>query len=413
MDAIELGKRLREAREKAGVQQQTAGDAIKVSRSAISQIEGGKRSVSTLELTKLAAVYGRSVSSLLNEGPVQEEADDPIVALLRADARLERNEATLRHIERFRALWETGMELERALGRTALGGPPTYGERAPRYAGEAVQQGERVAENERRRLSIGNAPIGDLTDLIAKQGIWTASASLDDTISGLFLSHRAIGLAILVNEGHARARNRFSYAHEYAHALMDRERAATVSSRDNSSQLVETRANAFAAAFLMPAEGVGDILQSLDKGQASRTEKSVFDVAGASRIDAEMRPAPGSQRIMYQDAAMIAHHFGVSYQAAVYRLKSLQHVSGPHADELLGQEGYGKDFLNALSMFDDLEGKPRKGTSDRELVSQIAYLAIEAYRREEISRGRLLEIAKLLGIEGRRLLDLGEAAKSG
>lgn len=411
MDAIELGRRLREAREKAGVQQQAAADAISIPRTAISQIETGKRSVSTLELTRLAALYGRGVASLLTESPSDDE-DDIVVALLRADARLERNEATRRHIGRFKVLWETGAELERALGRAASGGPPSYGERVPRHAGEAVGQGERVAEQERRRLSIGHAPIGDLTELIAKQGIWTASAELDGAISGLFLSHRTIGLAILVNAGHVRTRNRFSYAHEYAHALLDRDRAVTVSSTDNSSNLIETRANAFAAAFLMPAEGVADLLQSIDKGQSSRTEKSVFDVAGERRIDAEIRPAPGSQRITYQDAAMIAHHFGVSYQAAVYRLKSLQHVSGPHADELLRQESYGREFLSALRLFEDLETKPKAEVRERELVSQIAYLAIEAYRREEISRGRLLEIGKTLNIDGRRLLDLGEAARS-
>ena len=62
-------------------------------------------------------------------------------------------------------------------------------------------------------------------------------------------------------------------------------------------------------------------------------------------------------------------------------------------------------------MFEDLEEKPAKGFNDRELISQIAYLAIEAYRREEISRGRLLEISKTLKIEGRQLLELAEAAK--
>lgn len=410
MDAIELGKRLREARERAGVQQQAAADAISVPRSAISLIEAGKRSVSTLELTRLATLYRRNVSALLAESRVIEQ-DDPVVALLRADARLERNEATRKHIERFKVLWEMGADLERVLGRTAAGGPPAYGERVPRYAGEAVSQGERVAEQERRRLSIGSAPIGDLTELIAKQGIWTASAELDAAISGLFLCHRSIGLAILVNASHGRARNRFSYAHEYAHALLDREHNVTVSSSDIASNMAEIRANAFAAAFLMPAEGVSDILQNLDKGRPSKAEKSVFDAAGAGRLDAEVRTPPGSQRITYQDAAMIAHHFGVSYQAAVYRLKSLQHLSAPHADELLKQEVHGRNLLKALSLFDDLEERPSKASFERELISQIAYLAIEAYRREEISRGRLMEISKALKIEGLKLFELAEAAR--
>jgi Zn-dependent peptidase ImmA (M78 family)/transcriptional regulator with XRE-family HTH domain len=410
VDAIELGRRLRDARQKAGVQQQAVADALSIPRTAVSMIESGKRAVSTLELTKLADLYRRSVSALL--GSTQEDDDeDLVVALLRADARLERDDNTRRHIDRFKVLWQLGADLERALGRGAAGGPPAYDERAPRYGGEAVGQGERVAEQERRRLSIGNAPIGDLTDLIAKQGIWTASASLDPAISGLFLRHRSIGFAILVNEGHNRARNRFSYAHEYAHALLDRDSAVTVSSRENASNLVEMRANAFAAAFLMPAEGVSDLLQSLDKGQGSRTERTLFDVAGDRRMDAEIRPAAGSQRITYQDAAVLGHHFGVSYQAAVYRLKSLHYVSAPQADELLVNESFGRDYLKALSMLEDIDG--RQPDRERELVSQIAYLAIEAYRREEISRGRLMEVGKILNLDGRKLVGFGDAAKTG
>ena len=48
---------------------------------------------------------------------------------------------------------------------------------------------------------------------------------------------------------------------------------------------------------------------------------------------------------------------------------------------------------------------------DRELRSEIAHLAIEAYRREEISRGRVLELSKTLRIAGDTLLNLAEAAR--
>ena len=48
---------------------------------------------------------------------------------------------------------------------------------------------------------------------------------------------------------------------------------------------------------------------------------------------------------------------------------------------------------------------------DRELRSEITHLAIEAYRREEISRGRVLELSKMLGMKGDVLLRLAEAAR--
>jgi hypothetical protein len=49
------------------------------------------------------------------------------------------------------------------------------------------------------------------------------------------------------------------------------------------------------------------------------------------------------------------------------------------------------------------EGKDDKSLADRELRSQVTRLAIEAYRGEEISRGRLLDLSKLLGISRTKL----------
>jgi Zn-dependent peptidase ImmA (M78 family) len=217
---------------------------------------------------------------------------------------------------------------------------------------------------------------------------------------------------ILVNDSHARARRRFSYAHEYAHALLDRTRPVTVTSADNAAELIEKRANAFAAAFLLPREGVIEVLAALDKGQPSRSDESVFDAATGGHFDAQSRQAARSQLITYQDAATLAHRFGVSYQAAVYRLLSLGHVSRAESTELLKREAVGKDFLEALGMFDDLEGNEVKSLMDRELRSQVTRLAIEAYRREEISRGRLLDLGKQVGIAGPKLIELAEAARS-
>src|SRR3990167_5249780 len=121
-------------------------------------------------------------------------------------------------------------------------------------------------------------------------------------MSGLFLHHASIGLVILVNDSHVRARRRFSYAHEYAHALLDRDRPVTVTSADNAAELIEKRANAFATAFLMPREGVGEVRAALEKGQPSRVEETVFEATGG-HFDAQARSAPRSQRITYLDTA--------------------------------------------------------------------------------------------------------------
>ena len=408
IDVDELARRLRQAREEAGINQQDAADAIGVHRTAITQLEAGKRSVSTLELTRLAARYGRDAAWFLS---TNRSEDDVLVTLHRAVAGLENAPESKRQIDRCVALCREGVSLEGLLGHAPRKGPPTYAEPLPPTPWVAIEQGQRIAEDERRRLGLGARPITDIVSLIAEQGIWASGADLPKKMSGLFVHNASIGLVVLVNSSHVRARRRFSYAHEYAHALLDRDRPVTVTSTDNAAELIEKRANAFAAAFLMPREGIAEVLAALDKGQPSRMEETVFEATGG-HFDAQVRSAPGSQRITYQDAATLAHRFGVSYQAAVYRLMSLGHVTKPQGDELLKLEAMGKDFLETLGMFEDLEGDDSKKPMDRELRRQVAGLAIEAYRREQISRGRVLELGKQLGIPGPKLLTLAEAARA-
>ena len=67
-----------------------------------------------------------------------------------------------------------GVVLEKLLGQALRTGPPVYDVRAPRTVGEAVTQAEQIAEEERRRLNIGNAPLSDVSELIGSQGIWAS-----------------------------------------------------------------------------------------------------------------------------------------------------------------------------------------------------------------------------------------------
>ena len=413
MDSMKLGRRLRAAREARGLSQRAVADALGVPRTAVTQVEAGNRSVSTLELTKLADCYRRPVSHFLEPAGEEDEDEGVLIALHRTVPGLEQRAGVREQVNRCVALYREGVILEKLLGQDHRIGPPLYDVRAPRTVGEAVRQAERLADEERRRLDIGNAPLSDISELIGSQGIWASGLELPDHMSGLFLRHPSIGLAILVNASHPRGRKRFSYAHEYAHALLDREGIVSVSSTGNSADLVEKRANAFAAAFLMPRSGVSEVLRSLDKGLPSRHEQTIFDAATGGRIEAEFRPSVGSQRITYKDVALMGHHFGVSYQAALYRLKSLKHVSRRDSDGLLEREGFGREYLKLLGMFDELEEPEQRRYWNRELRSEITHLAIEAYRREEISRGRILELSKTLDLDGDALLSLAQAAHEG
>lgn len=62
LEARELGRRLGAAREAKALGQQAASDAlVGLPRTAATELEAGRRSVSTLELTRLAEFYSTSV----------------------------------------------------------------------------------------------------------------------------------------------------------------------------------------------------------------------------------------------------------------------------------------------------------------------------------------------------------------
>ena len=62
---LELGERLRVARDKAKVTQAEAAQLIGAVRTTLVAIEKGERKIRLDELQKLASRYGRSVNSLL------------------------------------------------------------------------------------------------------------------------------------------------------------------------------------------------------------------------------------------------------------------------------------------------------------------------------------------------------------
>ena len=76
------------ARESRQITQETAGVVLGLQRSAISLMESGQRQVSTLELTRLANLYGRG-GRMVRQPDIPVEQEDPVVALFRAEPDLQ------------------------------------------------------------------------------------------------------------------------------------------------------------------------------------------------------------------------------------------------------------------------------------------------------------------------------------
>lgn len=215
---------------------------------------------------------------------------------------------------------------------------------------------------------------------------------MPEDVSGLFLAGGEIGLCVLVNSEHHVRRRAFSYAHEYCHLLLDRSRRANVSRQANRDEIIEVRANSFAASFLLPEEAVRDFLRTLGKGQESRVMAAAFDEAGA--VVAQHRAPPRSQDVQLYDVVHLAHHFGVSVESAVYRLRNLRLLTEEEKERLLGKKEDARALQHALDLSAPEERPDRRGLFRHQFLG----LALEAYRREVITRRKLGEVVGLLDL---------------
>jgi Zn-dependent peptidase ImmA (M78 family)/transcriptional regulator with XRE-family HTH domain len=389
INQAELGRRLKQARESCGLAQEDAALEMGVARATIAQIELGNRSVSGLELAKFSYFYARDIREFLAESFTE---DSLASVLLRSDD--DAGDGVRTALRGCVALGRQLRDLETLLGAgRSTSSVPSYPSASLGSKWDAIQSGAYAALEERRRLGLGSTPLGDVPALLEAQGIRTGLIAIPPGVSGLMMSHPNVGLFVVVNRDHPAVRQRFSWCHEYAHLLLDRSQMGHVSRESERANLLEVRANVFAANFLMPEDGARQFVMALGKGSASRLHAEVFDESGVVPIDS--RTAGGSQDLQLYDVVKFAHHFGVSVLSALYRLLNLRLITDKQFEEMRQ-----KDQAGLSKQVADLLGLPE--LSQDETISafyrRYLVLALEAYRREKISRRKLIEIAVKLGV---------------
>ena len=397
----ELARRIRAAREACGLTQAKVAEHLGISRPTVVQIEQGKRSVSSLELSRLAYLFGRDLRDFLQDS-FQEK--NLLSALFRAEPGVLDRPHVAEALRACMALGREVRNLEELLGIERIQRvPASYSLPSPETKGEAVQQGIKLAMDERNRLGLPTAPLPDLAELLANQGIHTAVLDLPEDVSGLTLNDPRKGLFVFVNRKHHLLRRRFSFAHEYAHILADRSRFGVVSRLSQRENLVEVRANAFAANFLMPEEGVRRFLAQLGKIGRTRPIYQVFDTSGSMKV--EDRMAPGSQAIQLHDVVQLAEFFRVSLPSCIYRLHDLRLITEKESADLeaLHQKGAGKLVAKLLGF-----PQPRHRKERNWFRNRLLGLALEAFRREKISRGKLIAFASMVGLDREQVAQLLE-----
>jgi len=255
-----------------------------------------------------------------------------------------------------------------------------------------------VAHAERHRLQLGLAPLANVAELLETQGVHTAQLNLPEDISGLTLIEPSVGVFVVANGRHGMSRQRFSYAHECAHVLLDRERRGVISRVADRDSMLEVRANAFAANFLMPEEGVWQFITALGKGSPSRRHAEVFGdsveaLGNRGVVRVLSRAEPKSQDIQLYDVAHLAQHFGVSRLAALYRIHNLRFITEAELEHLTAQEsaGKGRQVAALLGL-----PEPDHEAGRNEFPHRFLSLGLEAIRQGAITRAKLQELARMV-----------------
>ena len=373
IDAVDVGARLRGAREAAGLTQTDAAADLRVARTTLVAMEQGRRRVQTNELQQLARLYGTSVNAVLRREAVHVDLVPRFRKLSTAN-----DDAAERAAHLLTDLVRAEVELENLLGVTRT---PNYPPARPLLSGDVRLQAENDAIELRQWLGLGLAPVRDVMSLLELDlGVRVYVRPLDSRVSGLFAYEDGVGACILLNAKHPRERQAQTGVHELGH-LTSRRQTPDVCRFDQQDDSREERyANAFGRAFLTPARTVTATFQDV--------------IAGASRFTR-------------RHAILLAHAFGVSREAIVRRLEELLllkrgtwdwfaangGITDEQAREVLGEPG---------------TVHPTSLDADRPVSFRLGLLAAEAHGRELLSEGQIARLLRLDRVELRKILDAAD-----
>jgi Zn-dependent peptidase ImmA (M78 family)/DNA-binding XRE family transcriptional regulator len=306
MELERIGELLKTARERAGLSQEAASEAVNINRVALSYYESGRRQPPLGAAVALARLYGTSVEDLMYNTAATRDRLDVSGVLFRAAPRDlgERAQAGLRLLEQHLADYvELADELSATLpgaGRSPLSPARTASARDAAAAARSL----------RRHLDLGGGALGDPFQALDPHVlVWRLpfGSDLEEAPSGLFYNHPRAGFCVAVNSDMTLGRQVFTLAHELGHAYFHSQSVDVVVSMHRGDHDRERFADSFAGELLVP----GDELRG---------------------ITGELAPFDD-----LSDPAVVVHlqrHFGVSFATLRVRLLTSGLISRQIFDNL-------------------------------------------------------------------------------
>ena len=366
---VEIGERLKLAREAVNIKQAQAADAIKVARTTIVAIEKGERRARMNELQLLARLYRTSVNALLRQESVHVDLAPRFRRMISAEDTAADQAAAL-----LGELAKAEVELENLLGIKRM---KNYPPERPILPGDVRAQAENDAMELRQRLGLGIAPITDIVTLLEMElGVRVYVRRFDGRICGLFVYDDTLGACILLNANHPRERRTQTAGHETGHLISTRGQPEILHLEDGGNSREERYADAFGRALLTPARAVMQKFQEVTAGSDNMSRRHVI---------------------------ILCHFFGVSREAMVRRLEELRLVKQGTWDWF--QTNGGITDEQARQVLGDLTAPDaHKAEADRPTTLRLNLLASETYRKGLLTEGQLARMLHLDRVELREIL---------
>lgn len=248
MNLIALGSKLSRYRDQLELSVEEVSAAIRIPPDRLRSIEAGTLEPTGDEVLMLADLYRCDFKFFISN---EQLAPFEQTEILYRKHGSEFTKDDRRAIQEFLYLCETEDFLMKELNAAHREFLP------PPTSGHFKADGIKAAEAFRRfNQHQSNEVPRDVYGEIRQTGVHVFRRKLGNSnISGLFLAHPKAGKCILVNYSEDMYRQRFSAAHEMAHALFDADGGPSITySRTDKSDYVEVRANTFASRYLMPPE---------------------------------------------------------------------------------------------------------------------------------------------------------------
>lgn len=300
----ELGARVAQARDEAGLTQGALAAELGIDRTSLVRIESGERKVSASELATIAQIVDRPIDWFVVLSP-------PIVVSRRSSG----------DVQPFMSgSYKLGRAVERRVGDVDFLIDKHIIEckvRKPVATPRTHAEAERLAAQIRRRCKVGDEPLIGLNDVAEQLGVYAFVLDLPGASDGACVER--IGPkdcragVVVINGAMDPGRRRWTLAHELAHFITGDAYDVT----NHPTGQIERFLDSFVAYFLMPRSGV-------------------------LRIWNEAHNAPDGPRRV---ALTVAARYRTSWSAACNQLANLELITRAAAEGLRRAEPTRGDYV--------------------------------------------------------------------